>query len=81
MTTFKYLVRMMTAGDDDWPEVTGNLQMSRKSWGRMSRILSRDGADPKVTGYFFKALVQVVFLFRVETWVLTPRMEQAMSSF
>ena len=30
---------------------------------------------------FFKAVVHVVLLFGSETWVLTPRMEQAMSSF
>ena len=61
--------------------VAGNLQKARKSWGRMSRILSWEGADPKVLGHFFKAVVQVMLLFREETWVLTPRMEQALSSF
>ena len=46
--TFKYLGRLMTAGDGDWPSVLGNLQRARKSWGRLSRILIREGADPKV---------------------------------
>ena len=57
VTAFKYLVRVMTAGDDDWPEVAGNLQKARKSWGQMSQILIREGADPKVSGHFFKAVV------------------------
>ena len=39
--TLKYLGRVMTAVDDNWTAVAGNLYKARKSWGRMSRILSR----------------------------------------
>ena len=38
---FKYLVQVMTAGDDDWPTLIGNLFKARKSWGRLLRVLSR----------------------------------------
>ena len=38
VTEFKYLVRVMTAGDDDWPALVGDPQKARKSWGRLSRI-------------------------------------------
>ena len=71
----------MAAVDDDWLVVAGNLHNVSKIWVQMSRILSQEGADPKVSGKFFKAVVQAVFLFGAETWVLTPRMEQALSSF
>ena len=81
VTAFKYPERAMTAGDDNWPAVAGNMQKARKIWGRMSRILSRDGVDPKVSGEIFKAVLQAALLFRAETWVLTPRMERALSSF
>ena len=81
MTAFKYLKRVMAAGDDYWPEVAGSLQKARKIWGQMSRILSRKGSDPKVSGHFFKAVVQAVFLFGAETWVLTPRTERALNIF
>ena len=30
----------------------GNLQWARKSWGRLLRVLIREGADPKVSGNF-----------------------------
>ena len=66
----------MTAGDEDWPAVAGNLVKSRKSWGRLARILSREGVDKRVSGTFFKAVVQQVLLFGAETWVLTPRIER-----
>ena len=43
--------------------------------------MSREGADKKVSGNFFKAVVQQVLLFGAETWVLTPRIERVLESF
>ena len=71
----------MTEGDADWPGVVGNLQKARKIWRKLSQILSREGADPKVSGNIFKAVTHAVLLFGAETWVITPRMERALSSF
>ena len=81
MTEFRYLGRVLTPGDYDWIAVVGNLDKSRKSWGRLSRIFIREGADPKVLGHLYKAATQAVLLFGAETWVLTPSMEQALDSF
>ena len=81
VTSFKYLGRVLAAADDDWPEVVGNLRKVRKSWSQMARILGQEGASPRVSGMFFKAVVQVVLLFKLETWVLTPRMGRALGSF
>ena len=78
---FTYLGRLMTAGDDDWPAVAGNLAKARRSWGRLQRILGREGATARISGAFFKGVVQQVLLFGAETWVVTPRMEQALSGF
>ena len=72
---------MMTAGDDDWRALAGNLVKARKSWGRLSRILSREGADKRSSGNFFKTVVQAVLLIEAETWVLTPRIEWALEIF
>ena len=38
---FKYLGRILTATDDDWPAVVGNLGKAKRSWGRLSRVLGR----------------------------------------
>ena len=54
---------------------------ARKSWGQLYWILSREEADPKVSGSFYKAVVQAVLLFGAETWVLDPRMERALDNF
>ena len=61
--SFKYLVRTLTAGGNDWLLVAGNMGKARKSWGRLEQILSREGATKRVSGNFFKALVQQVLLF------------------
>ena len=53
VSTFKYLGRVITAGDDDWPLVVSNLVKAWKIWGRLSRILSWEGADKRVSGKFF----------------------------
>ena len=47
----------------------------------MSRVLGRKGAEPKVSGNFYKAVAQSVLLFGADTWVLTQRTEKALESF
>ena len=79
VTSFKYLGRVMMA-DEGWPEVAGNLRKSLKSWTQMTRILGREGAEPRIS-VFFKAAVQAVLILGLETWVLTPRMEQDLGIF
>ena len=49
---FRYLLRVVTSGDDYWPAVVGKFQRARNSWGRLSRILIREGADPKLSRHF-----------------------------
>ena len=47
----------------------------------MSCILSREGETPRVSGFFFKAMIQAVLLFGAETWVVTPCMGKALGGF
>ena len=54
VTLFKYLGRVITVGGVDCPEVAGNLRNDRRSWTRISSILGREVADPKILGLFFK---------------------------
>ena len=76
VSSFKYLGRILTEGDDDWPSVAGNMGKAKKSWGRLQGILSRVGATKQVSGKMFKAVVQQVLLFGAEMWVVSPRMER-----
>ena len=61
--------------------MAGNLLKARKSWGCLLRILIREGADKRLLGNFFKAVVQAVVLFGAETWVINPRIERSLESF
>ena len=78
---FNYLCHIITASDDEWTAVVGNLQKARKKWERTSRILGREEAYERVSGIFFKAVVRVVLLFGSETWVLTPHMGWMLGGF
>ena len=71
---FQYLGKVILAADDDWPAVVRNLERARALCKRMMRVLRREGLEPRVSGFFFKAVVQEVLLFGTETWVVTPRM-------
>ena len=55
--------RVLTVGDNYWTIVTDNLMKARKSWTHMMRILGRERAEPKIWGFSFKEVVQVVLIF------------------
>ena len=78
---FKYLGRIMMATDDACPAVAGNLKKARQIWGRLARVLSKGGADPKVSRTIYISVKQAVLLFGSETWVLTARMKKALDIF
>ena len=39
VTEFRYLKRLLTATDDYWPAVAGNIRKARASCGRLARVL------------------------------------------
>ena len=81
VTSFKYLGRFLTAADDNWKAVVGNIWKERKSLALLERILGWEGAIPLVSGMLFKAVVQAVLLFGLETRVTKPCIGKSMGSF
>ena len=81
VTSFRYLGRVISAADENWLTVILNLGKSWAVWIRMMRILSKEGARPRVYGFFFNDVVQSVLLFCVGTWVVTPRMVRVLGGF
>ena len=79
--SFRYLGRMISAADGDWPAVIRNLEKAQVVLRRMMRTLTREGEKPQVYRYFFKAVVQSVFIFCLETWVDTHRMGRVLGGF
>ena len=74
VTSLKYLEQVLTEADKEFQSVLGNLRKAWKICACLARIMGCEGASPKFSGMFFKAVVQAVLLFGLETWVLTPHM-------
>ena len=81
VNSFQYLERVIFPEEDDCPAVVRNLSREREVWKRMTRILKRDEGEPRVSGFFLKAVVQAVLLFGLETWVATPRTGKSLGEF
>ena len=81
VTSFKYLGRVISATDEYWPAVVRNLARAKTVWRTMSRIFNREGPTPRVSGLFFKAVIQAVLIFGSATLVVTPRMGTALGGF
>ena len=71
---FCYLGRILLSNSSDWAALYKNLRKARQQWGKLVRVLKRDGASPRAFGMFYKAVVQSVLLYGVETWTLTDKM-------
>ena len=70
VANFKYLVRPLEQTDYDWPEVISNIKRAQRVWGRLGKLIRREGADPKVEAILYRMSKQAVLLFFSETWVL-----------
>jgi hypothetical protein len=79
--TFRYLGRLLSYNNSDWPTLFYNLKKAQQRWGMVSRVLVRDGASTHAMGLFYKAIVQAVLLYGCETWTLTDPMIKALESF
>jgi len=81
VTSFKYLGRILSADDSDWPAIYLNLKKARSRWARVYRVLSRTEANPRVSGYFYKAIIQSVLLYCCETWVVSKAVLRVLAGF
>ena len=81
VTSFKYLGQVISDTDDDWTEVVTNFAWEKMVWRSMTYIIIREGATPRVSGFFFKDVMQAVLIFRADTWVFTTRMGKALGGF
>jgi exonuclease III len=81
VTEFKYLGRILRNNDSDNAAVESNIQKARMKWGRLCRLLTREGTYPKAMATFYKAIVQSVLLYGSESWVLTKEMVRKLQSF
>jgi hypothetical protein len=78
---FKYLGRVIKNNDDDWSAANQNVKKATTTWGRICKILSKEGANPKVMATVFKTVMQAMLLYGSESWVLSLTMGKKLHSF
>jgi hypothetical protein len=71
----------MLANDNDIGAIQHNVKKARKKWQMLSQILTREGAQPKIMGIFYKAVVQATLLYGSETWVITKEKYNILNTF
>ena len=81
VNSFQYLARVVLSADNDWLAVVRNFSWARGVWKSITRILSREGEEPRVSGFFIYSVVQGVLLFGLETWAVTPSMGRSLGGF
>ena len=54
---FKYLGQMLDRSDDDYPAVLQNISKAQQVWGRLEKMLRREGAEPAVSEKFNHAVI------------------------
>ena len=76
--SFKYLDSILLELNYGLPEVVHNLRKAQKKWEWLSQVLRREGVDAWMSGLFYVMVVQVVFLYGSETWVMYPHIGRGM---
>ena len=49
---FKHLEQMLDRSEDDWTEVLHIIRKARQVWGRLGKLLGREGAEPAGSAKF-----------------------------
>jgi hypothetical protein len=76
-----YLGRILHESEDDSYAATRQLNRAREKWNRIARILTVQGVESRVKGYFYKAIVQAVLLYGIESWTLPKAKLREFNSF
>ena len=67
--------------DDDTICIREQLQRARRKWGRIAKVLKREGANAVIMARFYRAIVQAVLLYGAESWTLTRRNMDKLTRF
>jgi hypothetical protein len=81
VTKFRYLGRTFSQDDHDLSACLRNIQRAKAKWAAVSKVLKREGASKKSFARFYFVIVSTVLLYGSDTWVVTRRMEELLTSF
>ena len=78
---FKYLGRVISHDDSDLPACVRNIQRARQKWADLSKLLRQEKAPSELSARFYLVIVSAILLYGSETWVVTKRIEDLLTSF
>jgi hypothetical protein len=81
VSCFQYLGCPVTCEGNDFSAVLYNIAKAWQRWAQVSKVLSCQGADTQVSGYFYKVIVQSVLLYGCETWAMTQQILGLLEGF
>jgi hypothetical protein len=58
-----------------------DIQRAKAKWAAVSKVLTREGASKKSFARFYLVIVSTVLLYGSDTWVVTRRMADLLTSF
>jgi hypothetical protein len=81
VTKFTYLGRILSQDDHDLSASVRNIQRAKTKWSAISRVPKREGASKKSFARFYLVIASTILLYGSDTWVVTRRMEELLTSF
>jgi hypothetical protein len=81
VTKFRYLGRILSQDDSDLSACVRNIQRATLQWAAVSKVLKREGVSKESFARLYKVIVSTVLLYGSDTWVVTRRMEELLTSF
>jgi hypothetical protein len=81
VSKFRYLGRILSQDDHDLSACVRNIQRAKAKWAAVSKVLTREGASKKSFARFYLVIVSTVLLYGSDTWVVTRRMADLLTSF
>jgi hypothetical protein len=78
---FKYLGRVISHDDSDLPACVHIIQRARQKWADLSKLLRQEKAPSELSARFYLVIVSAILLYGSETWVVTKRIEDLLTSF
>jgi hypothetical protein len=67
----QYLGRLLAQDDDNIQAIRNQIRKARGTWARIGQVLTGENTPPRVSGKFYKAIIQSVLLYESETWNIT----------
>jgi len=77
----RHLGRQEAHNDSDWGTLCTDLRRASCKWCKLSKLLHREGANPRIFGMFCKAVGPTVSLFGCESWTMTDAMWTVLKGF